>query len=265
MASIVQRPLNRLRKTDTYQPLDERWGDVTISAPTEGSWNQVENPHRSSRRRHGNGPETQDRPNRSSRERYDTTPSREDSIPPRQSSPLSISTLNPRRLSMRLAPRSKQTTNNQTERRTGFAYKPVHQDYLTEVAEKSARDSPRFRYIPADTRYPEDVVVGSPRNHRFSTSSGGSNQSNNSEIEDRDSRPRRHHRQSRYEDKDDRYVEPYDRSLQSSRSGYRSSSDYSQQAISSRTEASPSLDKKRLRAARRMTMTMVPDSDDIYG
>ncbi|KAF7597252.1 hypothetical protein BBP40_008094 [Aspergillus hancockii] len=262
MASIVQRPLNRIRKTDSYHPLHERWGDVTISAPTEGSWNQVENPHRSSRRRHGHGSVIKDYDTRPARERSDTTLSTEEFIPPRQGSPFSMSKLNPRRLSMRLAPRSKQATEHQHERRTEFAYKPYHQDYPTEVAEKSAHDSPRFRYIPASSRYPEDVLFGSPCNHRFSSSSGGSVQSHYSPVEERDSRSRRHHRHSHHEEKDDHYVEPYDRSLQSSRSGNRSSSDHNQQALS---EASSSLDKKRLRAARRMTMTMVPDSDDIYG
>ncbi|OGM47065.1 hypothetical protein ABOM_003633 [Aspergillus bombycis] len=270
MASIVPRPLNRLRKTDTYKPLHERFGDVSISAPTEGSWNQLESPRQSSHRGYGHSL-ARGNSTRTSWENYDTA-SAPDNTPPSRQNSFSMSTLNPRRLSMRLAPRSRHSTEDPSEkehlhhsdRRTEFAYKPIHQDYSTEVAEKAAsraHDSPRFRYIPADTR----AAAVSTGSRRYSTSSQHSMQSNHAGIEERDSRPRQHYRDSHYEDKYDHYVEPHERSHRSSRTGCRTSGEYSEWAMAAQMNATSSLEKKRLRAARRMTMTMVPDADDIYG
>ncbi|KAE8363061.1 RmlC-like cupin domain-containing protein [Aspergillus caelatus] len=261
MANIVQRPLNRFRKSESYKPLHERFGDVAISAPTEGSWNQLENPRHSSPRGYGHGL-ARGNSTRSSRENYDTASAPQNTAASRQNS-FSISTLNPRRLSMRLAPRSRHSTEDPNEkehlhhndRRTEFAYKPIHQDYSTEVAEKAAsrvHDSPRFRYIPADAR----TAAISPGSHRYSTSSQHSTQSNYAGIEDRDNRPRRQQWDSRYEDKYDHHVEPLERSHRSSRTGYRTSGEYSEWAMAAQMNASSSSEKKRLRAAKRMTMTM---------
>ncbi|KAE8352607.1 RmlC-like cupin domain-containing protein [Aspergillus coremiiformis] len=260
MANLVQRPLNRLRKTDSIKPLHERWGDVAISAPTEGSWNQLEDPHhafhRSDRGSHGSARDCSIRP---SRESDDPISEPEDAVPRRQNSPFSMSTLNPRRLSMRLAPRSKYSADPQSEtehlhsieRRTEFAYKPIHQDYPTEVAEKAAtriHESPRFRYIPA---------TGAPGSQRYSTSLQRNIPFNYAGIEDRDARSRRHHPDSRNEDKHDpNYPEPRDISRQSSRVAYRNSVEESGWAIASHINAASSVEKKRLRAAKRMTMTM---------
>ncbi|KAE8382939.1 hypothetical protein BDV26DRAFT_252353 [Aspergillus bertholletiae] len=270
MANIVQRPLNRLRKSDSYKPLHERFGDVAISAPTEGSWNQLENPRQSSHQSYGHG-FTRGSSTRSSRKNYDKASIPENTAPSRQNS-FSMGTLNPRRLSMRLTPRPRYPTEDPTERehlhypdrRAEFAYKPIHQDYSTEVTEKAAsrvHDSPRFRYIPADTRR----AAASPGSHRYSTSSQHSLQSSSTGIEEREIRPRRHLQDSRYEDRYDHYVEPHDRSHQSSRTGYRTSGEYTEWAMAAQMSASSSLEKKKLRAARRMTMTMVPDAEDIYG
>ncbi|KAE8152614.1 hypothetical protein BDV25DRAFT_150731 [Aspergillus avenaceus] len=261
MASIVHRPLNRLRRNDSYKPLHERWGDVSISAPTDGSWNQYNN-HTHQQQLHTNHSAEY-----CSREIHDRN--KDSSTPPPKHNSFSISTLNPRRLSMRLAPRPKQPESRERgrEQRHEFAYRPVHQDYPSEVAETTAsrtQDSPRFRYIPAGARYAEEL--DSPRSHRFSTSSQASVQSRYADF---DERSRRYRRDTLVDDDEGeegeaRFVEPYDRSVQSSRSGYRSSSDYSQRSRLSRNEASSS-EKKRLRAARRLTMTMVPDSDEMYG
>ncbi|KNG83036.1 hypothetical protein ANOM_008161 [Aspergillus nomiae NRRL 13137] len=270
MASIVQRPLNRLRKNDTYKPLHERFGDVSISAPTEGSWNQLESPRQSTHRGYGHGL-ARGNSTRSSRENYDAA-SAPDNTPPSRQNSFSMSTLNPRRLSMRLAPRSRHSTEDPNEkehlhhpdRRTEFAYKPIHQDYSTEVAEKAAsrgHDSPRFRYIPADTR----AAAVSTGSHRYSASSHHSMQSNRAEIEERYNQPRRYYRDSHLEDKYDHYVEPHERSHRSSRAGYRTSGEYSEWVMAAQMNTTSSSEKKRLRAARRMTMTMVPDAEDIYG
>ncbi|KAA8648995.1 uncharacterized protein ATNIH1004_004885 [Aspergillus tanneri] len=166
MAGIVGRPLNRFRKPDSYKPLHERWGDVTISAPTDGSWNQFDNPHQEAHRTRAYGPGfVPDHPPRAPHADDHAPQSTKNTTPSRQR-PFSMSTLNPRRLSVRLVPRSKQSADSHpgndrgaSERRTEFAYKPIHQDYPTEVAEHVATQdhpSPRFKYIPAGTKYPED-------------------------------------------------------------------------------------------------------------
>ncbi|PWY86016.1 hypothetical protein BO70DRAFT_423169 [Aspergillus heteromorphus CBS 117.55] len=48
MTNTLPNPLARFRKHSVpHKPLHERWGDIDISVPTEGSWNQLDNPHRS--------------------------------------------------------------------------------------------------------------------------------------------------------------------------------------------------------------------------
>ncbi|PLB54601.1 hypothetical protein P170DRAFT_432228 [Aspergillus steynii IBT 23096] len=291
MASIVSRPLNRLRKSDAYKPLHERWGDVTISAPTDGSWNQFDNPHQTSHRTLGYGPGfVPEHPPRGSASHV------EDHVPSTRStrhvnssrqSTFSMSTLNPRRLSVRLAPRSRHAVDStghelagpESNRasRTEFAYKPIHQDYPTEVAEHSAthdHPSPRFRYIPATPRYAEDMGMPSPYSSSSSSTSFSRSRESvrlgvNVDRRDRD-------RQTMYsddlnEEDEDEYCShrPGRSSSRLSRSGYRSSSDFSQRASSlfgGRNTGASSSEKKRYRSSTRyMTTDMVPDADEIYG
>ncbi|PKY02058.1 hypothetical protein P168DRAFT_292169 [Aspergillus campestris IBT 28561] len=260
MASIIPRPLSRFRKQDSSdrdRRLHERWGDVSISAPTGGSWNQFSTPHHQPPTHHHHsgayGPGYVSEQH--------AAPSRSNSNS--NSSNNRLSTFNPRRLSMRLAPRSKTPTLTESdelpsptgschpliERRPDFAYRPIHQDYPAEVASTtthrmSLEPSQRFRYIPAtaqstrsssagrasvrdsvQTVWPEEYADKAPR-CRESVYYGDSD-----------------------EDDDDG----------SRRSEYRGSADYSRRFSVGVSE------KKKKRATRTLTMTMVPDSDDIYG
>ncbi|KAH8428561.1 uncharacterized protein LDX57_006257 [Aspergillus melleus] len=290
MASIVGRPLNRLRRSDTYKPLHERWGDVSISAPTDGSWNQFDNPHQSSHRTRGYGPGfvPEHPPRGASHVEEDAVPS---ARPSRHSharqSTFSMSTLNPRRLSVRLGPRPKHTAENnvaheptaQRDRRTEFAYKPIHKDYATEVAEHVATNdhpSPQFRYIPATPRYAEDVGLPLPSPYASSSASSSSSRSKDSVRVGSDHR-RERDRQTVYsddlneEDEDEYTAYPSGRSSSRlSRAEYRSSADYSGRRASSlfggRSSGATSAEKKRYRSsARYLTTDMVPDADEMYG
>lgn len=273
MASLVTGPLGRFRKNGSHKRLHERWGDVGITVPTEGSWNQRDNPHRSSDRR---------RPAYEVLSRGQDTPV-EDHHESTQPSSFSVKALNPRRLSMRISSRSKPTTDypkenttptdrqTKAERRVSqFTYRPIHQDYPTEMAEKASRQSqhsPRFKYIPTAPQYAEEL--GLPTSRRWSSQRHSVQSSCPSEG------TRRSHR--RYPDAaedcyDDEYYEErrerYERPLSTRRD--RSSVDYYSAATSSR-RGSPALGRsggateKRGRSGRNLTTAMVPDADDIYG
>lgn len=278
MANIVTHPLSIFRKHDSPKPqsqlkshsLHTRWGDAAISAPTDGSWTQhsTSTTHQSSsstrrsqstyssRSKSKSKNKTMDKPayevEYAPRTHQPTEPRPSSTLTPTSTS-TSTSTSFSRRLSMRLSPRSKSsrsdcdTSERQplVERRAQFAYKPIHQDYLSEVAEKTAaapppritvdrRDEPslspspassasRFRYIPAYPRYDEEFAR-SRLSRAYSVSSRGSFRAGD----------------------DDHWDE-----------GFNSGS-------CSRSGSSASAAKKRV-SARRMTMTMVPDAEEIYG
>jgi hypothetical protein len=279
MANIVTRPLSIFRKHDSSKPqlqpqshsLHTRWGDAAISAPTDGSWTQytTSTPHQSSsstrRSKNNSKSKGMDKP----AYEVEYVPRTHQLIEPRPSSTLtpnctpstSASASLSRRLSIRLTPRSRSsrsdcdTTERQplVERRAQFAYRPIRQDYPSEVAEKTAAapritvngvdersispspspassleptpspSSSRFRYIPAYPRYEEEF--GRSRLSRaYSVSSSGS-----------------------YRAGDD---ESWDEGFNlDSGSGSRRSGSSAKRRVS----------------ARRMTMTMVPDADEIYG
>lgn len=163
MANIVTRPLSIFRKHDSKSQslpqshsLHTRWGDTTISAPTDGSWAQYTTSappqSSSSTRRSKSKSKSTDKP----AYEVEYVPRTHQLIESRPSSTLtptststtstSTSTSLSRRLSIRLTPRSRcsrsycDTTERQplVERRAQFAYKPIHQDYLSEVAKKDS-------------------------------------------------------------------------------------------------------------------------------
>ncbi|EAW25282.1 uncharacterized protein NFIA_107740 [Aspergillus fischeri NRRL 181] len=277
MANIVTRPLSIFRKHDSSKPqsqpqshsLHTRWGDATISAPTDGSWTQytTSTPPQSSSstRRSKSKSKSTDKPAYEveyvprTHQLIESRPS--STLTPTSTTSTSTSTSLSRRLSIRLAPRSRSsrsdcdTTERQplVERRAQFAYKPIRQDYPSEVAEKTAAapritvnsvdersispspspassleptPSPswsRFRYIPAYPRY-EEEFARSRSSRAYSVSSSGSYRAGDDENWDE---------------------------------GFNLDS-------GSGSRRSGSSAKKRV-AARRMTMTMVPDADEIYG
>ena len=260
MASIIPRPLSRFRKqdpSDRDRRLHERWGDVSISAPTGGSWNQfsTSHHHQPTHHHHHSGS-------------YGPGYVPEHAAPARSNSNSNsnrLSTFNPRRLSMRLAPRSKTPTLAEgdepssptgschplIERRPEFAYRPIHQDYPAEVASTtthrmSLQPSQRFRYIPAGAQSSSPSERASVRDSVQTVWPG----------EHAGKAPRC--RESVYygdSDGDDDSAEG------SRRSDYRGSADY---GYNRRFSVGVS-EKKKKRATRTLTMAMVPDSEDIYG
>lgn len=284
MAEIVSKPLAIFRRPESSKPLHSRWGDVEISVPTDGSWNQYNNPHRRAARKQSYGPGfVPDDP--SARE---TRPAKDDVHTPNKidtdeksslsrRSSLSLGALRPGRLSVRLASRPKQLrdevslerTPSQSDRRTsGYAYKPIQQDYTAELTDKSnCASSAQYRYIPTSRRYLEDIPV-SPRSQ-----SVGSHHS---------SRARR----DSFTDSIESHEHSHD-ALQSHKAPYRTdshkeedrhslrfslgessdgSSRRSSYGLLPRRRTSPfvAADRKRASSLKPMTMAMVPDSEDLY-
>ncbi|PYI04066.1 hypothetical protein BO78DRAFT_399265 [Aspergillus sclerotiicarbonarius CBS 121057] len=264
MAGLVNGPLGRFRKHGSHKPLHERWGDVGITVPTEGSWNQLDNPHRSSDRR-----PVHDVSSRGHRDQ--AIPSSEDDRRASQSSSFSVKALNPRRLSMRISQRSKQTPDppkesdrhTKAERRVSqFSYRPIHQDYPTEMAEKAARQSqhaPKFRYIPTGPGYPEELGLGAPP--RLSSRRESVQSSYTSERHSYRRSPVPGDTYEEY-DEDEYRGERYSRPLSQRRD--RSSVDYSRRASPSLGRSLAPSTEQRGRSGKCLTTAMVPDAEDIY-
>lgn len=282
MAGIANRPLAMFRRPDSSKQLHSRWGDVAISVPTDGSWNQYDNPHRPAPGRQTYGPGYV--PDCSPSDRKKHPPSNDDveednkststsstSISRRNS--LSLGALRPGRLSVRLASRPKhpkgetpaERHSHQAEsKKLEFAYKPIQQDYPAEVTENSSQS--QYRYIPTSGRYLEDIPSAVPRRQSassyrssrtrrdsFSESQQSGDRGRDSKIRTIPARP-----DSRLED--DR------RSL---RSSLGDSSDSSGSRLSfglpPRRKTSPFVasDRKRLSSLKPMTLAMVPDPEKL--
>ncbi|KAL1989232.1 hypothetical protein VTN96DRAFT_3779 [Rasamsonia emersonii] len=157
MASLVNSSLDllRRRKTQKHPQLHARWGDVSISAPTEGAWTQFNNPYQREKVNYGPGfvPGCSADDDNSS-----------DGEEASQESRSKKSVLKSRRLTRILAPSTLNTTSSkksqERENQTGFEYKPVRPDYAQEVAENVDKQNvPRFRYVPASQNYLRDLVT----------------------------------------------------------------------------------------------------------
>ena len=257
MANIVPNPLNRFRKHDSSRPLHARWGDVSITAPTEGSWCQYDSAHQSAQKRCGYGPgyvpERRPRvlPSRP-KQHPDHDKDEESSTSSSQRNSFAINNLNPRRLSMLLSrPKPVEGGGEGRQRQrdiesgVDFAYKPIKHDYSTEVAEISHNRRSRFRYIPTSPPYGDLEAIG-PH------SQSASPYDQDSWVERSDG-PRRHqgHSALRYEDDIDDDYEEEDRDHRAYRGSF-----YPRRMVG--------LEKKRY-SSRRMTTVMVPDAEDIYG
>ncbi|KAJ5659356.1 hypothetical protein N7507_005807 [Penicillium longicatenatum] len=183
MSGIVNKPLALFRRPESPRPLHARWGDVDISVPTEGSWNQYNNPHRPAqeeRQMYGPGFVPQDRPSSRADTSYTEHSQQEisagrsarsaTSVPRRNS--LSMGALRTGRLSVRLASRPKHLRGEaqperdapqQEAQRTDFAYKPIRQDYTVEATEKpKPAGTTSFKYIPTNGRYLEEIPAAAP-------------------------------------------------------------------------------------------------------
>lgn len=261
MANIVSTSLTRLRRHDASRPLHARWGDVAITAPTEGSWCQYDNPHKSAQRRDGYGPGYVPDGYRAPREEgHEEEKDGNEDEKKRNASPISMGNLNSRRLSMCLS-RTK-TPEREQERPqrqpqhprvyNEFAYKPIKHDYSTEVAEVAGdHRASRFRYIPASPRYFEELEMIGSRSQSVSSD---------------DSRGRRGYDCVEEEGEEQEQDRPTSRapgsrgSIASLPKRVLSSSSVMRQ----RNRNGLSNEKKRY-SSRRMTTVMVPDAKDIYG
>lgn len=275
MASIVPNPLNRFRKHDSHKPLHARWGDVSITAPTEGSWCQYDNPHKSAQRRLGYGPGyVPDGPRRASispAQHYEDDEEDEEALEAEHNtSSRRMSTLNPRRLSMRLS-RTKSPDGQQKQQqrpggidRTEFAYKPIKQDYSTEVAETAHKRESRFRYIPASPQYLEE----SERSQSVSSGSGSAFSSSSSSYGYEYGHLSRSGGPLRYGVGVDDEVELHrGQRDRASRVFPMGSSTISGQGHGHRQSngLSVSGERKKRYSTRRLTTVMVPDPEDMYG
>lgn len=301
MAGIVNKPLAMFRRSHSPKPLHTRWGDVAISVPTDGSWNQYENPHRPPPERQPYGPgfvpdsppsdrlhdtlgsnatrESALRSGDPDEDNKSTSAGRASVVSVSRRNSLSLGGLRSTRLSVRLASRPKNLRGESSLERAShyaerkkpeFAYKPIQQDYTAEISDKGEQPPHRYRYIPTNGRYLEDIP--SPRSPRSqsATSFRGSHTRRDSftesvEIQERErgrEQARLSSRQSYYPD-DDR---------QSVRSSIAGSSDSSGPGsrlsfgMPPRRRTSPfvAADRKRSSSLKPMTLAMVPDPEELY-
>lgn len=294
MAGIINKPLALFRRPESPRPLHTRWGDVGISVPTEGSWNQYDNPHRSTEESQVYGPgfvpehQSFDRTARINRtsnnnknnceteeEEYakderDRSPSTNSTSINRRNS-LSLGSLRPGRLSVRLASRPKQLrgetrtereTQKRDSQRSEFAYKPIQQNYTAEITEAPKRsESPSFKYIPTSGRYLEDIPASSPGPRSQSVMSHRSSHSGRDSLtESLEERDRVFVRRGSHQEEDRRSL----RSVMSDASD--GSSSRRNYGLPPRRRTSPFVpaDRRRASLLKPMTMAMVPDPEDLY-
>lgn len=238
-------PRNRLRRNEP-KPLHSRWGDVSISTPTEGSWCQYNNPHKSTQRHEGYGPgyvpegapRVVPRPKlQRNKDNYHTyggyqmeggsAASSSSSLESSRSTSPSFAgkgkgkgvSLNPRRLSIRLGLTKDVDGGDQHSGnvRNEFAYRPIRYDYSSDMASRTA--SSRFHYITSTTTSPRHFdEAESSEQPRYMP--GSSSDSLHYHAVDAHGLPQQQH--------------------------------------------TGSTDKSRF-STRRLTMVMVPDAEDMYG
>ncbi|KAJ5308939.1 hypothetical protein PENANT_c020G06001 [Penicillium antarcticum] len=288
MAGIVNGPLSLFRKSDSTKPLHARWGDVAISVPTDGSWNQYDNPHRPVTERQPYGPgyvpdcSPQDRNPRPVRDDdpeddAHSVSSLASTVSRRNS--LSLGALRPGRLSARLSSRpkhlrgetaSERAAQREEQKRAEFAYRPIQQDYTSEVVEKSS--SNRFKYIPTNGRYLEGSSSrsGAPRSQSVSSyrTSYSRRESLAESIDEGDDGYERERFQSQTPmARGSAYIEDDRRSLRSSLGDSSDSSSGRRNiGLPPRRNTSPfvAADRRRASSAKPMTLAMVPDPDELY-
>ncbi|KAJ5311548.1 hypothetical protein N7476_007408 [Penicillium atrosanguineum] len=289
MAGIVNRPLSIFRRPESPKPLHSRWGDVAISVPTDGSWNQYDNPHRIPRRpSYGPGfvPDCSPSEKKLRQVNEEETEEADDdnkststipTIPRRNSLSLGgLGGIRAGRLSVRLASRPKhlrgesptERDGQSDQRRPDFAYKPIQTDYVSEVSETSSQSTPRYQYIPASGRYMEDILGATTRSQsaRSCRSSRTRRDSFSESQEDRDHDRDRHSRMQTAS----RVSSHQEDDRQSLRSSLGDSSDGVGSRLSSfglppRRRTSPFVAAdRRSSSLKPMTLAMVPDPEDLY-
>ncbi|KAJ5935259.1 hypothetical protein N7466_004806 [Penicillium verhagenii] len=280
MTGLVNKPLSMFRRPDSPRPLHTRWGDVAISVPTDGSWNQYNNPHRppqEEREAYGPGYISHYPPsNRHDTLHRDNNDEEEDTVgipahpltSVHRRNSLSLGTLRPGRLSVRLASRPKhlrgeaqpeRDAHQQEPQRTDFAYKPIQQGYTLDTTEKSKQPvtTAPFKYIPTNGRYLKEIPAAPPPRSQSAMSHRSSRSRRDSFTESLDERFSR--RGSHQED---------DRNSLRSSIGESSDSSSSKRNydMMPRRGSSPFVpaDRRRASLMKPMTLAMVPDPEDLY-
>ena len=301
MAGIVNNSLAVFRRSESTKPLHTRWGDVAISVPTDGSWNQYENPHRARERQlYGPGFVPDCSPSDWPREslgshrtkgravRSGNIDEASTSIMAERSSDgstsrrgsLSLGGLRSSRLSVRLASRPMQLRGevlpdqgeeSNEQKKSDFAYKPIHQDYPSEISDTSTQSKHRYRYIPTNGRYFEEIPSPHSSRSQSAMSVRSANARRDSYTDSLESYERergrahaRHHGHPSHFVEDDRVSmgPSVGGSSESPRPG---SSTLLSSALRSRRKTSPFVAADRTRSSfRPMTIAMVPDPEDIY-
>lgn len=292
-----------LRRPESPKILHSRWGDVDISVPTDGSWNQYDNPHRPPLERQSYGPgfvpdcspsdrihntsgsiasrESVLRSGDADEDNKSTSTDRASVMSISRRDSLSLGGLRSNRLSVRLASRPKhlrgessveRACHNAEHQRPEFAYKPIHQDYTAEISEKSERSTHRYRYIPTNGRYLEDIP--SPRSPRSqsATSFRGSHTRRDSISDSLESyEQERGREQTRFSSRQSYYPEDDHQSVRSSIAGSSDSSGSGSGSRQSfglpprrRTSPFVAADRRRSLSLKPMTLAMVPNPEDIY-
>lgn len=249
MASII----NVFRKEESRKsPLHPRWGDVGITAPTEGSWSQFDNPHkaRRERARYGPGfvPDCNDYDDDDDNDDYYLIdpPSSDKSTTKRHH--LSIPKSNPLSRMRSITKRKDQKTNEGTEQnKARFSYKPIVPDYPgnLSVGSYDAQETPSVLYKPAGKEYFEEMAV-----LHYGLRSTGSQVT----VQHMSRHLRPPTPWAFVEEEDDRWIST------------RSSSPASQHLQEPYREGSDKKKKNRKSfAPKPATVTMVADAEDLYG
>jgi hypothetical protein len=300
MASLVNSSLDLIRrhKLPKHPRLHSRWGDVAISAPTEGAWSRYDNPLPREKEVYGPGfvpgLDVDDKEVLLLAADDGDDDESDDEPPPtaqeteKELSSGSIASLKARRLTRILLPSSANTASkklDETEKPVEFEYKPFRPNYAQEVAKKNDRqnDQPRFRYVPASEKYmqnlekdlktlpPENVnkpLPHSPRSRSCDPSIG------TSVVLTERRQPRSHQPESRAPEKAETATThatvPRSSALRESRDQSRGRVSQKQPSPSPSSSSqsatllrSPSAAVKSHRR-RTMTLTMVSDSEDLW-
>ncbi|KAJ5225259.1 hypothetical protein N7468_006484 [Penicillium chermesinum] len=284
MSGIVTRPLSVFRRPDSSKPLHARWGDVGISVPTEGSWNQIDNPHRRAleeRQRYGPGfvpgcvspirdtSLVKDEGEEDEEEEADEKEQRREiadkplpRLPKRLPTLGRSNSLQPGRLSVRLAsrpknmngePKTEQEVYLEKSKKSDFTYKPIQQDYTAEATEISKRgytqnspSQPVCRALPV-LRWKARLI------HR---TAWGKRHQHGPSIPPQS--PLQNEALGKKASEEAFYSPQKDRSTSSSPSAA--------YEMPPRRRTSPfvAADRKRSSLVRPMTLTMVPDSEELY-
>jgi hypothetical protein len=168
MASFVNTSLDIIRRHKPRQHhLHSRWGDVGITAPVEGAWSQINNPHLRGEKKYGPGfvpaLDIDDKEvlllnhydDGTSEDESSADGEREGEEKDKTTDPKALSKT--RRLTRILLPSSVNTSGKKSSEKTKsgeFHYTPIRPNYVQEIEEHvTMQNKPGFRYVPTSKHY----------------------------------------------------------------------------------------------------------------